>query len=79
MNIRKKMANALTAQQEAELNAAIGKYCTSDSNPCGVSFYFDEGEEKPFRIADDQASESFETYDELLDAASDWKNAFDAE
>lgn len=73
------MSNALTAQQETELNAAIGKYRASGTNPCGVCFYFDETEEKPYRIADDHASESFDTYEELLEAASDWKDAFDAE
>lgn len=71
------MSNTLTAQQESELNATIGKYRTSDSNPCGVSFYFDQGEEKPFRISDDQVSESFSTYDELLNATIDWKDSFD--
>lgn len=73
------MATELTEQQESELNAAIGKYRATAINPCGVCFYFDEGEERPYRIADDHASECFGTYQELLDAARAWKDAFDAE
>jgi len=67
----------LTDTKLADLNAAIGEYKTSDSNPCGVSFYFDEGEEKPWRIADDGASDSFGSFGELLAAAKEWKEAFD--
>lgn len=74
-----KTSNQLTQQHEDELNAAIGEYGCTDSNPCGVCFYFDSGEEKPFRIADDHTSESFAAYEELLEAASNWKEAFDAE
>jgi hypothetical protein len=68
---------SFTSQQVAELNSAIGKYRATGDNPCGVCFYLDPEESKPFRIADDNFSESFYDYEELLLAARCWREAFD--
>lgn len=62
----------ITMDQEQQLIAAVGSaYCT-DSNPCGVAFYYDIDTPTPFRIADDQHSESFATFAELLACAESW-------
>lgn len=62
---------------EKRLYEIIGPYKCTVQNPAGVYFYFDEGEEKPYRIADDWASENFATYEELLVAAHKWRASFD--
>lgn len=64
----------ITKEQETQLIAAVGEsYCT-DSNPCGVCFYYDADSKTPFRIADDHAGESFATFAELLESAKSWNN-----
>jgi hypothetical protein len=64
----------MTAEQYNQLTTAIGPY---KSDPCGVEFYYDSGESLPWRIATDQANESFATFDELLETTKSWKKAFD--
>lgn len=66
-----------TQEQVCELNAAIGKYRATYDNPCGVHFYIDADEEKPYRIADDYCQERFSTYSELLAAAIAWRHMRD--
>lgn len=39
----------------------------------GVSFHFDEGDDTPYRISSSKASESFASFEELLEAAELWK------
>lgn len=66
----------ITASLEA-IESAAGSYRTSASNPCGLSAYYDEGCDKPWRIADDQASESFATAEEAEHAAAEWAEAME--
>lgn len=59
------------------IEAAAGSYRVTGSNPCGLAAYYDEGEEKPWRISDDQASESFATPQEAMEGARAWAEAME--
>ena len=63
--------------QEAlkQIEAAAGDYVASGENPCGLCAYYDEGEPKPWRIADDHASERFATPGEAIAGAEAWAEA----
>lgn len=61
------------------IEAAAGDYAVSDNNPCGLAAYYDEGKEKPWRIADDQASMSFATAEEAEAEAEEWAEQMAAE
>lgn len=67
----------LTAEQENKLRDLIGHHGASANNLTGVSFYFDEGERSPYRICDSIGSESFKTYDELIEATIRWRMNLD--
>lgn len=67
----------ITEKQETELNEIIGEHAPSPTNVNGVSFYFDEGEEFPYRIGCEHENESFATYEELVDATKSWKESLD--
>lgn len=60
----------------AAIEAALGEYLASDDQPCAAYAYYDEGEAKPWRIADDHTSESFATLDEAITGAEAWAEAF---
>ena len=63
----------MTVEQLAKLNASVGQY--DQTEPRRVLFFFDEGDDKPYRITDEKASESFGSYEELLEAAQCWNGA----
>jgi hypothetical protein len=63
-----------TEQQLDQLEMATGNQC-SESNPCGCSAYYDQGQKKPWRIADDHMSESYATFEEALADAPSWNPA----
>jgi len=58
-----------------QIEAAAGDYAASDANPCGLAAYYDEGESCPWRIGDDQASETYATADEAEAGAEAWAAA----
>ncbi len=60
------MQITLTPEQLSELSKAIGRFARSDSNPEGVEFCYKSGD-RPYKFYDREASESFETYKELLE------------
>lgn len=62
------------AEQMQALRDAVGDALCSEQNPTGVEFYYDTGVFTPYRIADDQMSQSFAMYTELLDAAKKWND-----
>ena len=51
---------------------ALGVAAASDDNPCGAVAYHDDGEAKPWRIADDSCGESYATFEDALAAAPKW-------
>jgi hypothetical protein len=63
--------------QEAikQIEAAAGEYVASGENPCGLCAYYDEGEPKPWRIADDGNSSRFATLAEAIAEAKEWADA----
>lgn len=66
-----------TTEQITELHAAMGRYNASDINPTGIVFSYNDGQQNPYEISDDYASESFSTYKELLTAAKSWRRDMD--
>ena len=54
------------------IESAAGPARCSDRNPCGLAAYYDEGDDRPWRIADDHTSASFATADEAAAAAATW-------
>lgn len=60
----------------AEIESALGHALCSDSNPCGAVVQYNEGEAKPWRIADDHASEELDTLDSALAAAKEWSKYY---
>jgi hypothetical protein len=63
-----------SALQKALLAEAIGKYACTEQNPCGVIFSKQDGR---YVIADDQVSQSCDTFEDLLVAAQDWFEDFE--
>lgn len=61
------IAEALTT-----IEAAAGPARCTDANPCGLVAYYDGGEERPWRIADDWVSLRFATADEAAEEAATW-------
>lgn len=64
----------LSAAQLDALYDAIGPHRVSQQNPCGVCFSMDADQ---YWISDDHLSESYRTYDELLEAARRWRRNMD--
>jgi hypothetical protein len=62
-----------------QIEEAIGDYLCTHNQPCAAAVYYDEGEEKPWRIADDGASERFATVEEAVAGAEAWQEAMAAE
>ena len=58
---------SLTREQQAELRSAIGRFGHSAENPNGVSFAYIGEVEKPFMYFGNDDSDSFATYEELLE------------
>ena len=54
------------------IESALGVAAASDDNPCGAVAYHDDGEAKPWRIADDSCGESYATFEAALSAAPKW-------
>ncbi len=72
--------DATTIELETQkIEAALGHYLCSADQPCAAAVYYDEGEEKPWRIADDGASESFGTVEEAIEGAHSWAEAMSSE
>ncbi len=73
----------MTTQKQVEeaVEAALRGYAVSQSNPCGGTGYYDEGEAKPYRVlfADGAACESFATLEEAVEAANDYADEMDVE
>lgn len=63
------------------IDKALREYRTTHDNPCGGCGYYDEGEEKPYRVhfCDGASDESFATLAEAIDAASAYADEMDAE
>ena len=55
-----------------QIEAALGEYLCTNDQPCAAYAYYDESEEKPWRIADDHTSERFATVAEAVVAAEAW-------
>lgn len=58
-----------------QIEAALGDYCVSNSHPCAAAAYYDEGNAKPWRIADDHTSERFATLEDAIAGAEAWADA----
>ena len=65
----------MTDEQQAEMNAVVGQY--NRTNTRQISVFFDEGDDTPYRISDEYSSESFASYEELLEAAKSWNDTSD--
>lgn len=70
LGIAPDLAGSIKAIEEA-----LGDYLCSNSQPCAAAVYFDAGESRPWRIADDGNSESFATVSEAVEAAKAWRQA----
>jgi hypothetical protein len=70
------MAEAIQAELD-RIEGLLGAARCTDANPCGAAAYYDEGDDKPWRIADDHNTARFATADEAADEAEAW--ADDAE
>lgn len=62
----------------AQIEVALGDYLCTDDQPCTACAYYDEGEEQPWRIADDHTSERFATLEEAVAGAEAWAEAMEA-
>lgn len=72
--------SSLSSLQIKELNAAVGEYQQSPTNPAGVSFSLDTsgGDAQPYKLlVDDCVEDSFSTYKLLLEAAMRLKQNYD--
>lgn len=59
-----------------KIEAAAGRYRVTHANPCGIAGYYDAGEAKPWRVADDYESQSFRTLREAVAEARRWAKVF---
>jgi len=65
------------------LRKKIGKYLCSEEFPLGVVFEYDMGEQEPYRMSEKggmfEVSYTFETFEQLLGAAADYRMEMDGE
>lgn len=65
---------------ELKIEEALGQFAVSNSNPCGGTGYYDEGEEFPYRVLfSDGVSESFESIEGAIEAAESYCEDMDQE
>jgi hypothetical protein len=62
--------DGIIESQLRKLEAALGSARCTARNPCGTSAYYDVGESKPWRLADDQNWESFARFEDAMAHAS---------
>ncbi len=64
------MMSAVIVNQIEELECCFAEFRTTDANPCGGSAYYDEDDERPWRVhfADGALDESFYTFGQARDA-----------
>lgn len=67
-----------TDKQWHDLKAAIGKYAASPENENGVRFQFDAFNPLPYWILNSQIRDGFGSFEELLQAAIEWRRVFDS-
>ena len=65
----------LIARGLKAIEKALGPALCSDANPCGAVVQYNEGEAKPWQIADDQHSEAFCTLEDAIAAAGGWSDS----
>lgn len=58
-----------------EIESHLGECRSSAANPCGAAVYYDAGIDKPWRISDDQWSETFATLADAVEGAKAWRVA----
>lgn len=65
-------ARQIVAAWIEKIESAFGDYRCSHEQPCAGVAQYDAGAEKPWRVSDDQASESYATPEEAMEAAEAW-------
>lgn len=65
--------------QLERIEEAAGDYADGNIHPCGLVASYRRGEELPWRIADDWASEEFATAAEAVAGAAEWVKAMNAD
>lgn len=66
-----------TGKQYNALRKEVGKYLRSDDNLTGIQFFYDMGNPEPYRMMDDQATYTFEVFEQLINAAAEYRQEMD--